>query len=161
MLFPEFSISPSGSQIWPISYRYIIQPISYSKLSTLVLRIFQTSLLEKTDQVIGFCELDLSHIIWSIRYGQHPYHRVSREYQVEFTKSDEVISFFKREVLKILKTKVESYLYDMGHIQNPDGEIENSGKNIFEIQIPNFCYIQVIVFNTFYIFTIFSWQRTC
>ena len=29
----------------------------------------------------------------------------------------------------------------------PDGEIENSGKSIFEIQIPNFCYIQVIVFD--------------
>ena len=34
---------------------------------------------------------------------------------------------------------------------NPDGEIENSGKSIFEIRIPNFCYIQVIVFPIFVI----------
>ena len=27
--------------------------------------------------------------------------------------------------------------------QDPDGEIENSGNSIFEIRIPNFCYIQV------------------
>ena len=27
------------------------------------------------------------------------------------------------------------------------GEMENSGKSIFEIRIPNFCYIQVIVFD--------------
>ena len=31
--------------------------------------------------------------------------------------------------------------------QDPDGKIENSGKCIFEIRIPNFCYIQVIVFD--------------
>ena len=30
------------------------------------------------------------------------------------------------------------------HFQDPDGEIENSGKSIFEIRIPNFCYIQVV-----------------
>ena len=30
--------------------------------------------------------------------------------------------------------------------QDPDGEIENSGKIIFEIRIPNFCYIQILVF---------------
>ena len=29
--------------------------------------------------------------------------------------------------------------------KDPDGEIENSGKSIFEIRIPNFCYIQVKV----------------
>ena len=34
--------------------------------------------------------------------------------------------------------------------QDPDGEIENSGKSIFEIRIPNFCYIQVIVFGLSY-----------
>ena len=34
---------------------------------------------------------------------------------------------------------------------DPDGEIENSGKNIFEIRIPNFCYIQVIVFHLSYL----------
>ena len=33
----------------------------------------------------------------------------------------------------------------------------NSGKSIFEIRIPNFCYIQVIVFDLFIFFTIFSW----
>ena len=31
--------------------------------------------------------------------------------------------------------------------ENAQGGIENSGKNIFEIRIPNFCYIQVIVFD--------------
>ena len=33
----------------------------------------------------------------------------------------------------------------------PDGKIENSGKSIFEIRIPNFCYIQVIVFDLSYL----------
>ena len=33
----------------------------------------------------------------------------------------------------------------------PSGEIENSGKSIFEIRIPNFCYIQVIVFDLSYL----------
>ena len=36
-------------------------------------------------------------------------------------------------------------------VQDPDGEIENSGKSIFEIRIPNFCYIQVIVFDLGYL----------
>ena len=35
--------------------------------------------------------------------------------------------------------------------QDPDGEIENSGKSIFEIRIQNFCYIQVIVFGFSYL----------
>ena len=34
---------------------------------------------------------------------------------------------------------------------DPDGEIENSGKSIFEIRIPTFCYIQVIVFDFSYL----------
>ena len=34
--------------------------------------------------------------------------------------------------------------------EDPDGEIENSGKSIFEIRIPNFSYIQVIVFDLSY-----------
>ena len=34
---------------------------------------------------------------------------------------------------------------------DPDGEIENSGKNIFEIWMTNFCYIQVIVFDFSYL----------
>ena len=34
---------------------------------------------------------------------------------------------------------------------DPDGEIENSGTNIFEIRIQNFCYIQVIVFDLSYL----------
>ena len=38
-----------------------------------------------------------------------------------------------------------SYAIKWGASQDPDGEIENSGKSIFEIRIPNFCY-------TFYIF---------
>ena len=36
-------------------------------------------------------------------------------------------------------------------IKDPDGEIENSGKSVFEIRIPNFCYIQVIVFDLGYL----------
>ena len=39
--------------------------------------------------------------------------------------------------------KTRPRLYDD---KDPDGEIENSGKSIFEIRIPNFCYIQVIDF---------------
>ena len=35
--------------------------------------------------------------------------------------------------------------------QDPDGEIENSEKSIFEIRIQNFCYIQVIVFDFSYL----------
>ena len=35
--------------------------------------------------------------------------------------------------------------------QDPDGEIENSGTSIFKIRIPNFCYIQVIVFDFSYL----------
>ena len=34
---------------------------------------------------------------------------------------------------------------------DPDGVIENSGKKIFEIRIPNFCYIQVLVFDLNYL----------
>ena len=34
---------------------------------------------------------------------------------------------------------------------DPDGDIENSGKSIFEIRIPNFCYIQVIVSDLSYL----------
>ena len=43
----------------------------------------------------------------------------------------------------------------MGHHwwagQDPDGEVENSGKSIFEIRNQNFCYIQVIVFDLNYL----------
>ena len=39
----------------------------------------------------------------------------------------------------------------MTHNYDPDGEIETSEKSIFEIQIPNFCYIQVIVFDLSYL----------
>ena len=38
-----------------------------------------------------------------------------------------------------------------GAKQDPDGEIENSVKSIFEIRIPNFSYIQVIVFDLSYL----------
>ena len=34
---------------------------------------------------------------------------------------------------------------------DPDGEIENSEKSIFEIRIQKFCYIQVIVFDLSYL----------
>ena len=35
--------------------------------------------------------------------------------------------------------------------KDPDGEIENSWKSIFEIQNQNFCYIQIIVFDLSYL----------
>ena len=35
--------------------------------------------------------------------------------------------------------------------KDPDGEVENSGKSIFEIRVQNFCYIQVIVFDLCYL----------
>ena len=40
-------------------------------------------------------------------------------------------------------------IYDS--IQDPDGEMENSDKGILKIRIPNFCYIQVIVFDLNYL----------
>ena len=43
------------------------------------------------------------------------------------------------------------FLGQFGPQQNPDGEIENSGKSIIKIRIPNFCYIQVIVFGLSYL----------
>ena len=46
---------------------------------------------------------------------------------------------FKKLSIFELKFSLKCLDYD------PDGEIEISGKNIFEIQIPKFCYIQVIV----------------
>ena len=137
MLFPEFSFSPSGSQIWPISYRYIIQPISYSKLSTLVLRIFQTSLLKKLITSSDFVN-STQYSLDTLWYGCYPYlidHIIWLKSSSQNPMTWSVFS--NREVWKILKTKVESllydigyimYLYDMGQIQDPDGEIENSGK---------------------------------
>ena len=58
-----------------------------------------------------------------------------------------------REIFLKLWTRIRTR-YD------PDGEIENSGKSIYEIQIQNVCYNEVIVFDlnylpvevTFYIF---------
>ena len=35
--------------------------------------------------------------------------------------------------------------------KDPDVGVENPGKGIFEIRIPNFCYIQVIVFDLSYL----------
>ena len=35
--------------------------------------------------------------------------------------------------------------------KDPDGEIENSEKSFFKIRIPNFCYIQVMVFDLSYL----------
>ena len=49
---------------------------------------------------------------------------------------------------------VQPYRLDwkiMGSNQDPDGEIENSGKKYQKIQIPNFCYIQVIAFDLSYL----------
>ena len=43
---------------------------------------------------------------------------------------------------------------------DPDGEIENSGKSIFKIRIPIFCYVQVIVFDLSYlsVAAVGTWQ---
>ena len=48
-------------------------------------------------------------------------------------------------ILKAIIAWAEALYWD------PDGEIENSGKSIFEIRIPNFFYIQVIVFDLSYL----------
>ena len=48
--------------------------------------------------------------------------------------------------VSVLKNKFPRDFRDF-YGQDPDGEIENIGKSIFEIRIPNFCYIQVIVFD--------------
>ena len=45
---------------------------------------------------------------------------------------------------------LSEFVISVLHSQDPDGEIENSGKNIFEIRMTNFCYIQVIVFDFSY-----------
>ena len=45
---------------------------------------------------------------------------------------------FEKKPLKLVLVRIP---------QDPDGEIENSGKSIFEIRNQNFCYIQVIVFD--------------
>ena len=51
----------------------------------------------------------------------------------------------------MLFAESEKSLFRVVHCsKDPDGEIENSGKGIFEIQIPNFCYIQVAVFDCSY-----------
>ena len=82
----------------------------------------------------------------------------------------------------VLQRKLFPYYLHMIRLiyQDPDGEIENSGKS----RIPKFCYIKFIVFdlsylpvaavgtqqalnhkknlkNSFYIFTFFSWLHTC
>ena len=41
---------------------------------------------------------------------------------------------------------IETYI-ETNRKQDPDGEIENYGKSIFEIRIQNFSYIHVIVFD--------------
>ena len=59
--------------------------------------------------------------------------------------------------IKILWIKLEIQQLD------PDGEIENSEKQHGKRRIPNFCYIQVIVFDLSYLpkrlfyFSHFSW----
>ena len=51
-------------------------------------------------------------------------------------------------------TSLEQSFHDFNILtatRTPDGEIKNSGKSIFEVRIPNFCYIQVIVFDLSYL----------
>ena len=53
-------------------------------------------------------------------------------------------------IVPIISAKMISKIADSkiaGLKEDTDGEIENSGKSIFEIRIPNFCYIQVTVFD--------------
>ena len=54
------------------------------------------------------------------------------------------------QIHSISKKTLEK-LFECADIEDPDGEIENSRKSIFEIRIPNFCYIQVIVFDLSYL----------
>ena len=54
--------------------------------------------------------------------------------------------------VKVLK---RHYYFD----KDPDGEIDNSGKSILEIRIPNFCYIQVIVFDLSFLSVAAIWTK--
>ena len=44
-----------------------------------------------------------------------------------------------------------TYASDLAVNKDPDGEVENPGKSIFEIRNQNFCYIQVLVFDVDYL----------
>ena len=52
----------------------------------------------------------------------------------------------------MLFAESEKSLFRVVHCsKDPDGEIENSGKKRGKNRIPNFCYIQVIVFDLSYL----------
>ena len=52
----------------------------------------------------------------------------------------------------MLFAESEKSLFRVVHCsKDPDGGIENSGKKRGKIRIPNFCYIQVIVFDLSYL----------
>ena len=59
--------------------------------------------------------------------------------------NDPVLEFGLQDGYLLFHMSVQSGVQTLD--QDPEGEIENSGKNIFEIQNQNFCYIQVIVFD--------------
>ena len=63
----------------------------------------------------------------------------------------QVLTTRKKKDVDAKGMALRSYTIKWGASQDPDGEIENSAKGIFEIRIPNFYYIQVIVFDLSYL----------
>ena len=61
------------------------------------------------------------------------------------------MSIGRRTVRHVRRGVTCLYQVNMAECISRDGEIENSGKSIFEIRIQNFCYIQVIVFDLSYL----------
>ena len=61
--------------------------------------------------------------------------------------SKRILGFkIKRRGLLLKKIRKIEHWSGVVQTKDPDGEIENSGKSIFEIRIPNFCYIQISKF---------------
>ena len=65
--------------------------------------------------------------------------------EIELTEGYHSIN--SRDVRLHIHKGISGVPFAPGPRQDPDGEIENSGKSIFEIRISNFCDIQVIVFD--------------
>ena len=78
-------------------------------------------------------------IMYEAKYSSHDFPRPHLDYyRLHPPPSHALLESFS-------ETKMDFYHYD------PDAEIENSVKSIFEIRIPIFCYIQVIVFDLSYL----------
>ena len=138
-------------------------------------KIFQIfhSMIQASSKIIFFTETRLG-IRWLIffnwkKVGDHGlnwtfYLRILIILLITF-KATEALTSPNINFYKLYQINITTIMWVfLWVIENPDGEIENSGKSIFEIRITNFCYIQVIVFDLSYLpvtlfifFTIFSW----